>query len=252
MNLLEVDQPYAHGHAHSMTKADTNRSSLTQSAMGLREAGRDEGCILTWDVHTYTTKYSHTHPDRMPPTSNMEMRHWYKPSLGSLWRYCFVVVFSKGLGLCGWCYCVCKMYGGRGRDSRKDKHFFGGGQSVAALDEVLWWKDSVLSDICDTEGQKDYGPLLVIRAFGQWDYHPGSEDLGPLSFSAARFLISCVGWESRGEGGSLESGLLSGFTYSSEIRAMFSFFHFSLFFFLCLAYTCRTCWDVLFYCSVHF
>ncbi len=96
----------------------------------------------------------------------------------------------------------------------------------------------MLSDICDTEGQKDYGPLLVIRAFGQWDYHPGSEDLGPLSFSAARFLISCVGWESRGEGGSLESGLLSGFTYSSEIRAMFSFFHFSLFFFLCLAYTC--------------
>lgn len=77
----------------------------------------------------------------------------------------------------------------------------------------------MLSDICDTEGQKDYVPLLVIRAFGQWDYHPGSEDLGPLSFSPAQFLISCVGWESRGEGGSLESGLLSGFTYSSEIRA---------------------------------
>lgn len=119
---------------------------------GAEVGGRDEGCILTWNVHTYTCIYSHTHPTTCHPQSNMEMRHWYKPSLRSLWRWCFVW-FLKGLGLCGLCYYVWKMFGGRGRDSKKDKHFFGGGQSVAALDEVLWWRDSVLSDICDTEGQ---------------------------------------------------------------------------------------------------
>lgn len=112
--------------------------------------GRDEGCILTWDVHTHTRIYSHTHPTACHPHSNMEIRYWYKPSLRSLWRCRVVWFFRKVLVCAGY---VWKMFRGRGRDSKKNKHFFGGDQSVAALDEVLWWRDSVLSDICDTEGQ---------------------------------------------------------------------------------------------------